>query len=326
MTPPGAERRPGASDAAPDGARQPHASDSAPDAERQPHASDVAGDDEVALTAMIDAALREDVGPGDATTLWTVPEEALGRAEIRAKADIVIAGLASAEAVFRTVDPGLASTAYVQDGAACGPGDLVLSVEGALRSILTAERTALNFLGRLSGVATTTRRFVEAAGETRARVIDTRKTTPGWRRLEKAAVRAGGGVNHRMGLYDMVLIKENHIAAAGGIEAAVRAVRARNAVELPVEIEVRDLAELEAVLDIGVERVLLDNMSPRQLEEAVALARATPGGGPELEASGNVTLGTIAAVAATGVDYISVGALTHSAPVADLSLRVVARR
>lgn len=278
-----------------------------------------------AARALIDVALREDVGSGDVTTAWTVPETATGRAEIRAKAEIVIAGASLAADVFRRVDPALTVTVDVEDGTRCVPGDRALAIAGSMRSILTAERTALNFLGRLSGVATTTRRFVDAAGETATRVIDTRKTTPGWRHLEKAAVRAGGGVNHRMGLYDMVLIKENHIAAAGGVEAAVNSVRAHNGAGLPVEIEVRNLDELRAVLTLGVERVLLDNMSPEELRRAVALARSAPGGGPELEASGNVTLSTIAAVASTGVDYVSVGALTHSAPVADLSLRVVER-
>lgn len=271
-------------------------------------------------------ALAEDIGAGDVTTHWTIPAPRRGRGEIVAKAPLVVAGLDVARAVFQAVDPALAVTLEAADGTRCDPGQPVLRVEGALRSILTAERTALNFLGRLSGIATLTHRYVEAVEGTGARVIDTRKTTPGWRHLEKAAVRAGGGTNHRMGLHDMVLIKDNHIAAAGGIAEAVGGVRAHNREGLEVEIEVRSLDELDAALALDVERILLDNMSPATLKEAVervrARARAHPGRVPLLEASGNVDLSTIAAVAATGVDLISVGALTHSAPVADLSLRV----
>lgn len=275
------------------------------------------------LDALVDRALAEDVGDGDWTTEWTVPEGATGRAEIRAKAPVVISGTEMACRVFEAVGGSLQITLDAGDGDALDPGQRLLSVVGPLRDILVGERTALNFLGRLSGIATTTRRFVEAVSGSGARVIDTRKTTPGWRALEKAAVRHGGGVNHRMGLYDMVLIKENHIAAAGGIESALGSVRTANTRGLPVEIEVRDLAELRLALDFGVERVLLDNMAPELLRQAVEMSRSHPGGGPELEASGNVTLTTVAGVAATGVDFISVGALTHSAPVADLSLRVV---
>ncbi|MEK9500440.1 carboxylating nicotinate-nucleotide diphosphorylase [Gemmatimonadota bacterium DH-20] len=275
------------------------------------------------LDALVARALAEDVGSGDVTTRWTVPPGMAGVAEIRAKAPVVVAGLGPARRVFEAVDPGLDLEIEVADGAARAPGERVLTVRGSLASILTAERTALNFLGRLSGVATLTRRFVEAVGGTSARVIDTRKTTPGWRELEKAAVRAGGGTNHRMGLHDMVLVKENHIAAAGGVREAIAGVRANNTRGLEVEIEVRSLDELEVALDLGVERVLLDNMSPDLLREAVQRARARSASPPLLEASGNVDLDTIADVAASGVDLISVGALTHSAPVADLSLRVV---
>ena len=275
------------------------------------------------MDVLIEQALVEDVGAGDWTTLWTVSEGATGIAEIRAKAPVVISGTALAQRVFAMVDADLRVTLDADDGAHLQPGDRLLSIEGPLRGILTGERAALNFLGRLSGIATLTRRFADAVAGSKAQVIDTRKTTPGWRALEKAAVRDGGGANHRMGLYDMVLIKENHIAAAGGIEAALRTVRTSNAAGLPVEIEVRTLEELQIVLDVGVERVLLDNMTPADLRRAVELSRASSQGGPELEASGNVTLDTVGAVAATGVDLISVGALTHSAPVADLSLRVV---
>lgn len=277
------------------------------------------------LDDLVARALAEDVGTGDVTTAWTVPAGARGRAEIRAKAPLVVAGLEPALRVFRAVDPELAIQIDADDGTPRAPGERVLAVEGRLASILTAERTALNFLGRLSGIATLTRRFVAAVEGTGARVIDTRKTTPGWRTLEKAAVRAGGGTNHRVGLHDMVLVKENHIAAAGGIEAAVASVVSHNDGGLPVEVEVRTLQELDRALALGVERILLDNMDPDTLREAVARTRAHPGGGAVLEASGNVTLATVAAVAATGVDLVSVGALTHSAPVADLSLVVVER-
>jgi nicotinate-nucleotide pyrophosphorylase (carboxylating) len=276
-----------------------------------------------AVDTLIEQALIEDVGAGDWTTLWTVSEGATGTAEIRAKAPVVISGTELARRVFAMVEAELHITLDAHDGAQLQPGERLLSIEGPLRGLLTGERTALNFLGRLSGIATLTRRFAEAVAGSNAQVIDTRKTTPGWRTLEKAAVRDGGGANHRMGLYDMVLIKENHIASAGGIEAALRAVRTSNTAGLPVEIEVRTLDELQIVLDVGVERVLLDNMTPADLRRAVELSRSSVDGGPELEASGNVTLDTVGAVAATGVDLISVGALTHSAPVADLSLRVV---
>jgi nicotinate-nucleotide pyrophosphorylase (carboxylating) len=207
------------------------------------------------------------------------------------------------------------------DGTAVAPRDTVLRIEGSARSILTAERTALNFLQQLSGVATATRRYVDAVAGTGARVIDTRKTTPGMRLLEKAAVVAGGGANHRVGLYDMVMIKDNHIAAAGGIIAAVEAVRVRNDRGLRVEVETSTLAEVGEALAARVDRVMFDNMDPATMREAVALvAAADPR--PETEASGGITLETIRAFAETGVDFISVGALTHSAPALDLSLQL----
>lgn len=276
-----------------------------------------------ALHSLVRLALAEDVGPGDWTTLWTVPEGRPGRAGVVAKEDLVVAGTAAAIDVFQAVDPTLEVEVVHPDGARAPSDSAVLLVEGPLRSILTAERTALNFLGRLSGVATLTRRFVAAVTGTRARIVDTRKTLPGWRFLEKAAVRAGGGYNHRMGLHDMVLVKDNHIVAAGGIDAALRGVRAGNRAGLTVEVEVTTLEELDAVLERGVDRVLLDNMSLEAMREAVLRASELGEERPDLEASGNVTLETVRAVAETGVDLISVGALTHSAPAADLSLRVV---
>lgn len=273
--------------------------------------------------ALIDAALAEDVGAGDFTTRWTVPGERQGEAEIVAKQPGMIAGSEVAVEVFRRVDPALRVEVSMGDGSAVGPGDRVMRISGSAASILTAERTALNFLQQLSGVATLTHRYVDAVAGTGARVIDTRKTTPGMRLLEKAAVVAGGGSNHRVGLYDMVMIKDNHIAAAGGIRAAVEAVRLRNDRGLRVEIETSTLAEVGEALAARVDRVMFDNMAPAMMREAVALAAAAEWR-PETEASGGITLETIRAFAETGVNFISVGALTHSAPALDLSLRLKA--
>jgi nicotinate-nucleotide pyrophosphorylase (carboxylating) len=270
--------------------------------------------------ALIDAALAEDVGPGDFTSLWTVPAGRRGEARIVAKASGVIAGTAVAVEVFRRVDPALEVTVRAEDGAPVEAGNEVMAVAGSARSILTAERTALNFLQRLSGVATLTRRYVRAVEGTGARVIDTRKTTPGMRALEKAAVVAGGGANHRFGLHDMVMIKDNHVAAAGGIRAAVEAVRRADDRGLRVEVETTTLEEVREALAAGVDRIMFDNMGPALLREAVARVAAAGEGRPETEASGGITLETIREHAATGVDFVSVGALTHSAPALDLSL------
>lgn len=275
------------------------------------------------LETLITLALEEDVGSGDVTTLWTLEEQARGEAVIVAKEPLVVAGTEAALAVFRRVDSHLDFPVKLRDGIRAARGDVVLGVRGSLRSILTGERVALNFLGRLSGVATFTRRFVEAVEGTGATVLDTRKTTPAWRLLEKAAVQAGGGGNHRMGLHDMVLIKDNHIQAAGSISRAVDGVRRENREGLLVEVEVRTLEELEEALGLGVDRILLDNMELETMTQAVARVRVLGTDGPKLEASGNMTLDRIRAVAETGVDFISVGALTHSAPGADLSLRVL---
>jgi nicotinate-nucleotide pyrophosphorylase (carboxylating) len=271
--------------------------------------------------ALIDAALAEDVGPGDFSTLWTVPAERQAEARIVAKASGVIAGADVAVEVFRRVDPSLQVTVDTEDGSAVEPGDLAMTIRGSARSILTGERTALNFMQRLSGVATVTRRYVRAVEGTGARVIDTRKTTPGMRALEKAAVVAGGGANHRFGLHDMVMIKDNHVAAAGGITAAVRAVRGRNDRGLRVEVETTTLDEVREALAAGVDRIMFDNMSVPRMREAVELVRAHAPR-PETEASGGITLETIRAYAETGVDFVSVGALTHSAPSLDLSLQL----
>lgn len=283
---------------------------------RPPH---IAIDD--AALHLIDLALTEDRGAGDWTTRWTVPAQAQAEARVVAKAAGVIAGIDIAEAVFLRLDPGVTFDVRIGDGGAVQPGDVICIVRGTGRAVLTGERIALNFLQRLSGIATLTRQFVDAVDGTGARILDTRKTTPGWRVLEKAAVRAGGGANHRAGLYDMVLLKENHIAIAGGIAAAVARVRDHNRQGLQVEVEVRSLDELEQALAAGVERILLDNMSLDDMRAAVRrAARTTPR--PRLEASGNMTLERVREVAQTGVDDISVGALTHSAVALDVSLQV----
>lgn len=274
---------------------------------------------------LISLALAEDIGPGDRTTEWTVPPGTRGRGTIVAKAPSVVAGTAVAVETFRAVDPDLLVELNVGDGDVVTPGDRLLELDGALAGILRGERVALNFLTRLSGIATLTKRFVDAVAGTGATILDTRKTTPGWRKLEKAAVAAGGGSNHRHGLFDMVLVKDNHIVASGGIRQAVLRVKERNAEGIQVEVEVTTMEELEEVLPLGVDRVLLDNMDLEGLAAAVARLRAFGPDAPRSEASGNMTLDRVRAVAETGVDFISVGALTHSAPGADLSLRITDR-
>ena len=285
-----------------------------------PHraATVVAVDDEA--LQLIAMALAEDRGPGDWTTRWTVSARTRGEAQIVAKAEGVIAGVGLAAAVFLRLDPRVEIDVAVSDGGSVRPGDVVCDVRGPARAMLTGERVALNFLQRLSGIATLTRRYVDALKGTGTKVLDTRKTTPGWRSLEKGAVRAGGGANHRAGLYDMVMIKDNHKAIAGGLAAAVARVRDQNTRELPICVEVHSLAELDDALAAGVDRLLLDNMDVETLTSAVKRAqRARPR--PQLEASGNMTLKRVRQVAETGVDFISVGALTHSAPALDLSMR-----
>jgi nicotinate-nucleotide pyrophosphorylase (carboxylating) len=273
------------------------------------------------LETIVDLALQEDVGPGDWTTLWTVPEHRVASARIVAKAPGVIAGSGVALFTFAHVDPGLDVRLLVGDGDAVEPGGVIARIDGPARSILTAERVALNFLQRLSGVATLTRRYVDAIAGTGARILDTRKTTPGMRLLEKRAVAAGGGHNHRFGLHDMILVKENHIRAAGGIGEAITAVRKRNEHGLKVEVEVTTLDEVGEALVAGVDRILFDNMDLDTLRSAVQRVRAD-GRGIETEASGGVSLATVREIAETGVDFVSVGALTHSAPALDLSLLV----
>ncbi len=267
------------------------------------------------LAETVSRALAEDVGAGDVTTTATVPEDARAAALITQKAPGAIYGLDAAEQTFRALDPLVSIRRLVDEGVWREDGGDVLALEGSARALLTAERTALNFLQRLSGVATMAARCVAAIDGTGARILDTRKTTPGLRTLEKAAVAAGGATNHRAGLYDAILIKENHAAIAGGVGTAVRLARERSP-ELKIEVECRTLAEVDEALDAGAPMILLDNMSPDRLREAVARAD----GRAELEASGGVTLRTLRDVASTGVDFVSVGALTHSAPALDLSL------
>jgi nicotinate-nucleotide pyrophosphorylase (carboxylating) len=273
------------------------------------------GDD--GLLALVGRALEEDIGSGDLTTEATVPADARARALITQKGPGVIYGLAAGEAAFALLDPDALFERLAGEGRWREEGGPVLSIEGLARALLTGERTALNFLGHLSGVATMAALATRAVQGTGARVLDTRKTTPGLRALEKAAVAAGGACNHRAGLYDAVLIKENHIVAAGGITAAVlRAREAAPAVAGSIEVEVRNPEEIAEALAAGAPRLLLDNMDEGELRAAVAQVA----GRAELECSGGVTLDTLQARAQTGVEWVSMGALTHSAPALDLSL------
>lgn len=272
------------------------------------------------LADLVRAALAEDVGAGDVTTAATVEPGVSGTARVVARAAGIVSGTAALVETYRQVDAGIGIELLSRDGAAVAAGEPVARARGHFASLLLAERTALNFLQRLSGIASLTARFCDAVRGTGARIVDTRKTTPGWRALEKAAVRDGGGLNHRMGLYDAYLIKENHIAGAGGIEAALAAVSREGNARVPVEIEVRSLAELETVLAAArrPDRILCDNFPVADLARAVRRIRSA-GGGTLVEASGNVSLATARRIAETGVDWISVGALTHSAPALDLS-------
>lgn len=270
---------------------------------------------------LIDLALEEDRGAGDWTTRWTVPARTRVHGRITAKADGVIAGIGVMAAVFLRLDPRVEFDVAAHDGERVTAGDIVCTLRGPGRTILTGERVALNFLQQLSGIATMTRKFVDAISGTNTRILDTRKTTPGWRTLEKAAVVAGGGTNHRAGLYDMVLIKDNHIAIAGGLKEAVTRINEQNTKNLPVTVEVHSLEALDAAIEVGATRLLLDNFDLQTLDAAVKRARKSKTK-PQLEASGNMTLDRVRAVAETGVDFISVGALTHSAPALDLSLLI----
>jgi nicotinate-nucleotide pyrophosphorylase (carboxylating) len=278
------------------------------------HVASLGLDDEA--IDVVSRALREDIGSGDVTTNCIVPAEAHAVAQIVAKQDGILSGLAVAQAVFLSLDGAMRFRTALSDGASVRSGQELFELAGSARAILTGERTALNFLGRMSGIATLTRTLVDAIAGTKAVILDTRKTAPGLRAFDKLSVRHGGGQNHRFGLYDMVLIKDNHIDHAGSIANAVRLVR-ESGNSLEIEVEARCIQEVQEALDLGVSQILLDNMSNVEMRKAVALNA----GRAKLEASGNVTLTSVRDIAETGVDFISVGALTHSAKAFDVSLR-----
>ncbi len=272
---------------------------------------------------LIELALKEDIGDGDHSALSTIPADARGAARLLIKADGVLAGMDLARSIVQRFDPELNLRPFLEDGARVNVGDVAFTLMGPARSILTIERLVLNFMQRMSGIATLTHRYVEAVEGTGCRVLDTRKTTPGMRALEKWAVRIGGGHNHRNGLYDMIMIKDNHADFAGGIPQAIAAAHAYltlKGMDLPIEVETRNMKEVEQVLVTGgVDRIMLDNFTPEQLK--VAVDRIA--GRYETEASGGINLSTIRSYAVTGVDMISVGALTHSVPSLDLSLKAL---
>ena len=272
------------------------------------------------IDTLIELAFAEDIGEGDHTTLCSIPAGALGKANLIIKESGILAGVDIAITVFHKLDPELTIDVFIKDGAKVKPGDVVFTVEGKVQSILQTERIMLNIMQRMSGIATTTNKYAKLLEGTKAKVLDTRKTTPGMRMLEKQAVKIGGGVNHRIGLFDMILLKDNHIDFAGGIEKAVFGAQKYlkdNNRQLKIEVEVRDIDELNEVLKIGgVDRVMLDNFTPEETKAAVKLVN----GKVELESSGGITIDTIRSYAEAGVDYISVGALTHSVKGLDMSL------
>ena len=270
---------------------------------------------------LIAAALKEDIGKGDITTEFFVPETLHAGGRIVAHEPAIVAGTGTAAEIFRKIDPATDVQIVRRDGEAVAAGDTVIEVRGLARSILKAERVALNFLQRLCGIATLTRQFVDAVGNHPAKILDTRKTTPGLRVLEKAAVVAGGGVNHRSGLFDMVLVKDNHLAALGGLSSFADQIRRlrKERPDVRIEVEADDLEQTRAFVEIdGIDVILLDNMEPAQIREALALRRNSI----KFEASGGITLKNVRRIAATGVDYISIGALTNSARAVDLGLEM----
>jgi nicotinate-nucleotide pyrophosphorylase (carboxylating) len=274
----------------------------------------------VDIDEFLAAALAEDLGEaGDITSAATIAPDAVAAANVVARAPGCIAGLAPAMRVFELLEPSVAIAALVTDGTVVKKGAVIASVRGPAAALLAGERVALNLLGRLSGVATATRALVDRIEGTGATILDTRKTTPLWRMLEKTAVRAGGGANHRMGLYDAVLIKDNHIESVGSVAEAVRRARKRVGPKLHVEVEIDRVSDLEPAIEAGADIVMLDNMRPVQMRKAVALAR----GRCKLEASGGITLANVRRIAETGVDFISVGWITHSAPALDVALDFV---
>lgn len=278
------------------------------------------------FATLISLALEEDLADrGDVTSQFFIPEAHTSKATIVTREPVVVAGTVISGSAFLTVDPDLQIEILQPDGSEIDSGESIMSIHGSTRAILTAERTSLNFLQRLSGVATVTQSYVRAVENTEVQVLDTRKTTPGWRALEKAAVAAGGGTNHRMGLYDAVMVKDNHLVAGGApedITAAIKAARVKYS-DISIELEVDTLEQLEIYLKIpNIDVILLDNMEPSTLTQAVAI-RNEQAPSVKLEASGGVTLDTITSIAATGVDFISVGALTHSVRAVDLSLELL---
>lgn len=277
------------------------------------------GLDKTYLSTMAKSALAEDIGHGDITSEFTIPADTTAQARIVCKESIVVAGMPVAEAVFAAADARIVAADAMRDGERAMPGDELASLTGPARSLLAGERVALNFLQRMSGIATLTARYVELVSGTGARIVDTRKTTPGLRRLEKYAVTVGGGFNHRFGLSDGILIKDNHIAVAGSVTAAIQAARKRAPHTLKIEVEVDSLDKLEEAISAGADIVMLDNMSVDAMREAVRLAR----GRVALEASGGINESNVREIAETGVDIISVGALTHSARAVDISMDIV---
>lgn len=272
------------------------------------------------INTLINLAFAEDIGEGDHTTLCSIPNNALGKANLIIKESGILAGVDVAIAVFHKLDPELTIDVFIKDGSEVQPRDVVFTVEGKVQSILQAERIMLNIVQRMSGIATTANKYAKLLEGTKAKVLDTRKTTPGMRMLEKQAVKIGGGVNHRIGLFDMILLKDNHIDFAGGIEKAIIGAQKYlkdNKKHLKIEIEVRNIDELNEVLNTGgVDRIMLDNFTPDETKLAVGIVN----GSVELESSGGITLDTIRSYAETGVNYISVGALTHSVKGLDMSL------
>lgn len=272
---------------------------------------------------LLELAFAEDIGDGDHTTLSTIPADAMGRQHLLVKEEGILSGVDVAARVFEKLDPALKMTRFIEDGAHVKPGDIAFVVEGPVRSLLIAERTMLNIMQRMSGIATVTARYQNLLEGLPCKVLDTRKTTPGMRMLEKEAVKTGGGHNHRIGLFDMILIKDNHVDFAGGITAAVNRAKEycrANGKDLRIEVEVRNTAEIEEALAVGVDRIMLDNFTPERTAEAVKLIRSKAPG-VEIESSGGITFDTLRAYGEAGVDFISVGALTHSVKGLDLSFK-----
>ncbi len=275
------------------------------------------------IDRLIDLAFAEDIGDGDHTTLSSIPPTAMGKSKLLIKESGVLAGVEIAKEIFHRFDPEMKVEVFIQDGAEVNPGDIVMIVEGKVQSLLQTERLMLNVMQRMSGIATMTRKYVKQLEGTNTRVLDTRKTTPGMRMLEKEAVKIGGGVNHRIGLFDMILLKDNHIDFAGGIDKAISGAKnylKEKGKDLKIEIEVRNFNELKQVLEMGgVDRIMLDNFTPEDTKKAVEMI----GGRYETESSGGITFNTLRDYAETGVDFISVGALTHSVKGLDMSFKAV---